>query len=152
MACRATRRARATWRKESLAFHRELANPRGIGINLALLAWCAATDGRYERAGRLLGVLRTFTQVTGEPAGLGVPVSGYRHLSRYHAECQAEILRALGDSGLDAAVRRGAGLSVGDALAYAMQEDGGRSRRARPRRRHRSRGGRPRSRGSSRAA
>ena len=49
-----TRRASALAR-DSLSFHRSLGNPRGIAINLSLLAWIATTEGRYEKAGRLLG-------------------------------------------------------------------------------------------------
>ncbi len=109
--------------KESLAFHASLMNPRGIALDLALLAWCAAADGRHERAGRLLGVLQALSRSQGTWQAIGVPVSGYRHLNPFHAECQAEVLRALGESGLDTAARRGSGMPIGDALAYALQEE-----------------------------
>ncbi len=119
--------------RRSLAYHRKLGNPRGVGVNLALLVWCATTDKRYEVAGRLLGVLRTYTRSPGGQA-LGVPVSGYRHLNRYHAECQAEIHRALGDSGVEIEAHRGEAMSIDDALAYTIQEETGEPAAA-PRRR-----------------
>jgi predicted ATPase/DNA-binding NarL/FixJ family response regulator len=109
--------------KESLAFHRSLGNPRGIGINLSLLAWIAATDGAYERAGRLLGILETFAQAPSARRAIGAPISGYRHLMRYQEECEADLRRAIGERDADAAVEWGARLSAEEALAYALRDD-----------------------------
>src|SRR3569833_1178085 len=109
--------------KESLAFHRSLGNPRGIGINLSLLAWIAATDGASERAGRLLGILETFAQAPSARRAIGAPISGYRHLMRYQEECEADLRRAIGEREADAAVEWGARLSAEDALAYALRDD-----------------------------
>jgi predicted ATPase/DNA-binding NarL/FixJ family response regulator len=117
-----TRRASAL-AEESLAFHRSLHNPRGIGINLSLLAWLADADGDHERAARLLGVLKTFAQAPGAYRAIGAPISGYRHLLRFQEECEADIRRAIGEGGADAALRWGAGLGPDEALAYALRED-----------------------------
>jgi predicted ATPase/DNA-binding NarL/FixJ family response regulator len=108
--------------KGSLAVHRALGNPRGLGLNVAALAWIAATDGRYDRAARLMGIFETFSQEPKSRRAVGAQVAGYRHLRRYQQECVAGIRRALGDATFEAALRRGARLDVDDALAYAMEE------------------------------
>jgi DNA-binding CsgD family transcriptional regulator len=82
--------------KKSLDFHRMLGNPRGIGFGLAVLAWIAASDGEYERAARLLGILDTFSSGHG---------------------------RALGDAAFEAELRRSGRLSIEEALAYALEEE-----------------------------
>jgi predicted ATPase/DNA-binding NarL/FixJ family response regulator len=107
---------------ESLAVHRVLGNPRGIGLNLAALAWIAAKDGRHERAARLLGTFGTFSQEPRSRRAVGAQVAGYRHLRRYQEQCVADLQRALGDAAFERLVRRGALLDVGRALAYALEE------------------------------
>ncbi|MBC6460764.1 ATP-binding protein [Actinomadura sp. HBU206391] len=108
--------------KEALSFHRVLGNPRGIGLNLAALAWVAAAEGRYERAARLLGIFETFSQEPRSRRALGAQVAGYRHLRRYHQQCMADIRGALGDTAFETIVGRNARLDVDQALAYAMEE------------------------------
>jgi predicted ATPase/DNA-binding CsgD family transcriptional regulator len=109
--------------RESLEFHRALGNPRGIAISLSLLAWVSASEGRYEKAARLLGTLRSFSLDPSSRRALGVPVSGYRHLAHYQDECRAEIKRAIGEADLDAAINLGAGLAIDEALAYALRDE-----------------------------
>jgi DNA-binding NarL/FixJ family response regulator len=107
---------------ESLAVHRALGNPRGIGLNLAALAWVAAEDGRHERAARLLGTFETFSQEPRSRQAVGAQVAGYRHLRRYQEQCVADLRRVLGDTAFEGLVRNGAQLDVGRALAYALEE------------------------------
>lgn len=102
---------------QSLTFNRTLDDPLGVGVNLEVLAWIAATDKQYRRAAELFGILETIWHA------IGAPLSGYGHLARYHDECEAETVKALGDAAFSAAFKRGARLSYGDALAYALQED-----------------------------
>jgi DNA-binding NarL/FixJ family response regulator len=108
--------------KECLAFHRELGNSRGIGLNMAALAWITAADGRYERAARLLGIFERFSQEPRSRRAIGAQVAGYRHLRPYQEECVAEIRRALGETAFEATVREGTRLDVDHALAYALEE------------------------------
>ncbi|HUR08086.1 MAG TPA: LuxR C-terminal-related transcriptional regulator [Nonomuraea sp.] len=103
--------------KQSLIFNRSLDDPLGVGVNLEVLAWIAATEKHYRRAARLLGILETVWR------SIGAPLSGYGHLVRYHDECESRTRHALGDSAYDAAVKRGARLSYDEALGYALQED-----------------------------
>ncbi|WP_460359725.1 LuxR C-terminal-related transcriptional regulator [Actinoallomurus bryophytorum] len=107
---------------ESLAVHRVLGNPRGIGLNLAALAWIAAAEGRYERAARLLGTFGTFSQEPRSRRAVGAQVAGYRHLRRYQEQCVADLRLVLGDADFEKLVRHGTLLDVDRALAYALEE------------------------------
>ncbi|MDN3356620.1 LuxR C-terminal-related transcriptional regulator [Actinomadura sp. DC4] len=108
--------------KESLDVNRALGNPRGIGFGLAVLVWIAATDGEYDRAARLLGILDTFSQRPRARPAIGALVAGYRHLHGYHDRSAAETRHALGDTAFEAELRWSDRLDVGQALAYAMEE------------------------------
>ncbi|MEV0387969.1 LuxR C-terminal-related transcriptional regulator [Nonomuraea sp. NPDC050643] len=101
----------------SLVFNRSLGDLLGMGMDVEVLAWIAASGGQHQRAARLLGVLRTVW------GALGAPLSGYGHLAGYHDTCEAETRQALGETAFAAAVRRGAALSRAEALAYALQEE-----------------------------
>ncbi len=110
--------ARATaLEKDSLAFNRSMDDPLGVGVNLEVLAWIAATEGDHTRAARLLGALRGIWQA------IGAPLSGYGHLIRYHEECEATVRRALGEAAFNAAARQGARLSYAEALGYALEDE-----------------------------
>ncbi|MFI0444041.1 ATP-binding protein [Actinomadura sp. 6N118] len=102
--------------QESLRFNRSLDDPLGIGVNLEVLAWIAATEGQYPRAARLLGIVATAWEA------IGAPLSGYGHLVHFHDECEAQTREALGPAAFDEAFQRGAGLPYDDALAYALEE------------------------------
>lgn len=110
-----TRRA-TELEKESLAFNRSLDDPLGVGVNLEVLAWIAATQEQYERAARLLGGLRSIWQA------IGAPLSGYGHLVKYHDECESRTSRALGAAAFRAGVRKGSQLSYDEVLGYALEE------------------------------
>jgi predicted ATPase/DNA-binding CsgD family transcriptional regulator len=110
-----TRRA-AAMEQESLRFNRSLDDPLGIGVNLEVLAWIAAAEGRYQRAARLLGIVAKVWKA------VGAPLSGYGHLVHFHDECEAAVRRALGAQAFRAAVRQGADLASEAALAYALEE------------------------------
>ncbi|MEU9012379.1 LuxR C-terminal-related transcriptional regulator [Streptomyces sp. NPDC048479] len=109
-------RRAAELEKASLVFNRSLDDPLGVGVNLEVLAWIAATEEQYERAARLLGVLQTVWQA------IGAPLSGYGHLVKYHDECASRTSRALGATAFRAAVRKGSQLSYAEALGYALEE------------------------------
>ncbi|MER5318845.1 ATP-binding protein [Streptosporangium roseum] len=102
--------------KESLRFNCSLNDPLGAGVNLEVLAWIAAAEKQYQKAARLLGALETIWQA------IGAPLSGFGHLAGYHDECVSRTRRALGEPAFNAAVRRGARLPYGEALAYALEE------------------------------
>lgn len=103
--------------RESLTFNRSLDDPLGVGVNLEVLAWIAATDRDYARAARLLGALRTIWHT------IGAPLSGYGHLVHYHEECEATVRQALSKPAFNAAARQGARLSYDEALEYALEDE-----------------------------
>ncbi|MGI8331456.1 ATP-binding protein [Actinomadura scrupuli] len=110
-----TRRATAL-EQESLRFNRSLDDSLGVGMNLEVLAWIAATEEQFPRVAQLLGILQTTWQT------IGAPLSGFGHLAHYHDECEFRTRRALGSAAFHAAFRRGADLAYGDAIAYALHE------------------------------
>ncbi|OAH12723.1 putative HTH-type transcriptional regulatorc [Streptomyces jeddahensis] len=106
----------AALEKESLAFNHSLDDPLGVGVNVEVLAWIAATEKQYRRAAGLLGVLQTIWQA------IGAPLSGYGHLVHYHEECEAITRRAQSKSAFESAFSLGAGLSYEEALTYALED------------------------------
>ena len=106
----------AAMERESLRFNRSLDDPLGIGVNLEVLAWVAATERQFTRAARLLGI------AGGVWKAVGAVLSGYGHLVRYHDACEDDTRRALGSSALRSETERGAGMSAEDGLAYALEE------------------------------
>jgi predicted ATPase/DNA-binding CsgD family transcriptional regulator len=102
--------------EESLRFNRELNDLLGVGVNIEVLAWIAASEGRYPRAARLLGVLRTIWRM------VDAPLSGYGHLARYHDECETRTRAAMSEQAFAAALNKGATLPFETALAFALSE------------------------------
>lgn len=111
-----TQRATAL-EKESLVFNRALGDSLGVGINLEVLAWIAATEARHQRAARLLGALQTIWH------SAGATLSGYGHMVAYHDECVVTTREALGEAAFRTTFEKGAGLPYDEALAYALEED-----------------------------
>ncbi|WP_149261949.1 LuxR C-terminal-related transcriptional regulator [Actinomadura sp. K4S16] len=109
--------ARATaMEQESLRFNRSLDDPLGLGVNLEVLAWVAATEEQHARAARLLGIAQSVWKA------VGAVLSGYGHLVRYHDACVDDTRRALGEQAFRTEFERGAGLPGEDGLAYALNE------------------------------
>nr|WP_240810341.1 helix-turn-helix transcriptional regulator [Actinomadura sp. WMMA1423] len=102
--------------QESLRFNRSLDDPLGLGVNLEVLAWLAATGDQYARAARLLGIAHSVWKA------VGAVLSGYGHLVRYHDVCVDDTRRALGEQVFHKEFECGAGLSGEDGLAYALNE------------------------------
>lgn len=103
--------------KDGLRFNRMINDIRGAGLNVEVLAWVAASEGRYERAARLLGALEVVWR------SLGAQLPGFEHLARYHDQCRARCVEAMGDSAFRAATRRGFRLPYNDAILYALHEE-----------------------------
>ncbi|MEU0569480.1 LuxR C-terminal-related transcriptional regulator [Nonomuraea sp. NPDC005983] len=103
--------------KQSLAVNRSLDDPLGVGVNLEVLAWVAATQGNFQRAARLLGILETLW------GSIGAPLSGYGHLVQYHDECERRTRKALGEPAFNSAFRQGARLGYDDAIAFALHDE-----------------------------
>ncbi|MGP4027097.1 LuxR C-terminal-related transcriptional regulator [Actinomadura sp. 3N407] len=109
--------ARATaMERESLRFNHSLDDPLGIGVNLEVLAWIAATEGQHSRAARLLGIAESVWKA------VGAPLSGYGHLAHYHDACVDDTRRALGPAAFLTEFGRGAGMPYEEGLAYGLGE------------------------------
>ncbi|WP_101790490.1 ATP-binding protein [Nonomuraea indica] len=91
----------------------------GLGTALCVeaLAWMGCAEGpqETERAALLLGALREIWR------SFGGPLFGY--LAEYHDACELTARQALGARRFDAAVRKGAALTAGEAVEYAMRPD-----------------------------
>ncbi|MEV5711384.1 LuxR C-terminal-related transcriptional regulator [Actinoallomurus sp. NPDC052274] len=111
-----TRRA-AELVSEALRINRSLDDPRGVGVDLEVLAWIAVTEGRFQRAARLYGILRSVWEKVGEP-----PLSGYAYPATYREDSESRTSRAIGEHLFGLELRRGARLDYDDALAYALEE------------------------------
>ncbi|MER6949569.1 LuxR C-terminal-related transcriptional regulator [Nonomuraea sp. NPDC000554] len=111
-----TRRATAL-EQESLRVFHELDDSVGVGLTIEVLAWIAASQGEYARAGELLGILRDIWEA------IGAPLLGFGHLIPYHDECEIRTHRSLREQAFHTAVKRGAGRSPDQALAYALMEE-----------------------------
>lgn len=109
--------ARATaLEQDSLRANRSLEDPFGMGLNLEVLAWVDATEGRHARAASFLGIAQALWNA------LGAPLSGYGHLVRYHDACEEEVRRALGPSRFLKELHRGLEMPFEEGVAYALGE------------------------------
>ncbi|WP_343886600.1 LuxR C-terminal-related transcriptional regulator, partial [Actinoallomurus spadix] len=100
----------------SLRSHRELDDPLGMGVDFEVLAWIAAAEKDFERAARLLGILRTTWRL------IGAPPSGYAHLVHCHEECASRTRAAVGAHAFSVACEAGAAMPFDNALTYALGE------------------------------
>ncbi|REF36260.1 ATP-binding protein [Thermasporomyces composti] len=102
--------------RESLRLHHSLDNRFGVVLALEVSAWIAATDGRYDRAARLLGALGARRK------SLRASMPSYGYLARYHNECVERTRQALGEEAYEEALRHGAELSLEQAVAYGLKQ------------------------------
>lgn len=106
----------AALEQDSLRANRTLEDPFGMGLNLEVLAWVAATEGRHALAASFLGIVQALWKA------LGAPLSGYGHLVRYHDACEDEVQRALGPSRYLKELQRGLEMPFEEGVAYALGE------------------------------
>jgi predicted ATPase/DNA-binding CsgD family transcriptional regulator len=88
----------------------------GIAASIDRLAWTAAVSGDFERAARLLGAANQQWHLI-DPTLHGAP----QWLAGRH-ECEALTRTGLGDQAYERVVQHGAGLTVDQAVAYALGE------------------------------
>ena len=80
---------------------------------MEVLAWAAAADGQHEDAAVLLGAAQELRRA------VGVPLR--RMLVAGHAQCEANLRRALGEHGLEEAILRGTELTFDQTLSYTLE-------------------------------
>ncbi|MER6950748.1 LuxR C-terminal-related transcriptional regulator [Nonomuraea sp. NPDC000554] len=101
----------------SLRYNRSVDDLLGVGMNLEVLSWIAATEKRFQRAGRLLGAIQV---IWGE---MGTPMASFAYLMRYHDACESSVRAALGESAFQSALKQGARLSIDEAIVLALEEE-----------------------------
>jgi predicted ATPase/DNA-binding CsgD family transcriptional regulator len=103
--------------REALRMCRALHDWWGTTAALEFVAWAAAAAHEHPRAARLLGVVDHQWRATG-----GSPFEAGQLLLA-HNDCADAARRALGPARFDTEYLRGAGLSLDDAIGYALGED-----------------------------
>jgi predicted ATPase/DNA-binding CsgD family transcriptional regulator len=102
--------------RQALRIKRTFNDLLGMVLALEVLAWSAAAAGTAERAALLLGAANQIWP------SVGYPMFGSRYFGAPHRDCERKARRALGDREFEATFRRGMGLTVEDAVAYALGE------------------------------
>lgn len=100
---------------ECLSLFREQEDPWGIALGLAGLAGCAIGQGQPERSARLLGARAGLLGDSQQR----VDAVDLREFDRYQAAAQA----ALGHAAFEAAWAEGQGMTLDQAVDYALQDD-----------------------------
>lgn len=88
----------------------------GTAICVEALSWKAASKAEYQRAAMLMGSARALWQAIGTQ-GVVIPA-----LRDNHDDTEDRVRRALGDRAFDAAVRQGTGLTLDEAVAFAVDD------------------------------
>lgn len=91
----------------------------GVALMMELLAWITASGGAYERAGRLLGAVRSLWRDIGTTIAAFGP-----HLADRHDQCERAVVRALGQEAYERALAEGGEHDrPGRAIAYALDAE-----------------------------
>ncbi|OLB64638.1 MAG: hypothetical protein AUI10_10150 [Actinobacteria bacterium 13_2_20CM_2_72_6] len=112
-------REATSYGRQALRIKRTFNDLLGIVLAIEVLAWSAAAAGTAERAAVLLGAANRIWP------SVGYPMFGSRYFGAPHRDCEVAARRALGDRGFEAAFRRGTGLGIEEAVAYALGETPG---------------------------
>ncbi|MFP3988223.1 AAA family ATPase [Streptomyces sp. E11-3] len=106
----------ATHTRTALKGKAALHDSIGIAMALDLLASVAAATGQGERAARLLGISQRIWDTTGR-SQVGLP-----DLLAAREACERQARETTGDTGYEAAFRKGLEDSTDDGLAYALHQ------------------------------
>jgi predicted ATPase/DNA-binding CsgD family transcriptional regulator len=103
--------------RESLAIKAEFNDLVGAALSIELLAWAAASRGRFEHAARSLGAAGALWHA------LGTSISAFGpQRARFHEESEGRILRGLSERAFRTAVAEGSRFTVEQAIAYALDD------------------------------
>jgi predicted ATPase/DNA-binding CsgD family transcriptional regulator len=100
--------------REAVACKHALDDRFGLTVALETLAWMAAELGRHEQAARLLG---SADRVRGEIAV--TPVALFR---AQHERSVSLLTRGIGQKAFDMAFARGREMTIGEGVAFAVQD------------------------------
>jgi DNA-binding CsgD family transcriptional regulator len=96
---------------DSLMLHRPFGDELGFGSCVAVLAWAASSDERWQKAAELFGASQQAL------AAIGSPIALYGSVIEDDQRCQAATRARLGDAAFEAATRRGAELGFDEIIA-----------------------------------
>jgi non-specific serine/threonine protein kinase len=103
--------------RESLAIKQGFHDQVGAALDIEVLAWIAASGGRFEHAARLLGAASAIWHA------LGTAMSAFGpQLTDHHDQCERRASRALGERTFRAAFDEGARLTAVQAIACALED------------------------------
>jgi DNA-binding NarL/FixJ family response regulator len=94
-----------------------MADMHGIAGSLERLGWIAAERGEYERAARMIGAADRQWRIVGQI------LYGASSWLQGRQECETRARRALGDDAYETALEHGGGLSLAEAVRYALGDD-----------------------------
>jgi predicted ATPase/DNA-binding CsgD family transcriptional regulator len=100
--------------RECLRINHTFRDLVGIVLPTELLALLEALSGAADRAAVLQGAARTVW------SSVGLPCFGSKYFNAHHDTCAKLARNALGDAGYEAGFRRGAELTLEEAVAYAL--------------------------------
>jgi len=101
--------------RESLRLRHAFEDRVGMAQCIEVLAWIAAAKGAHDRAARLLGVVQPLWSSTGGKL--------FPHVQDRDTRCRADVSRALGPQPFDAAMQRGARMSIDEGIAFVLGEE-----------------------------
>jgi DNA-binding CsgD family transcriptional regulator len=111
--------------RESLTIKTEFDDRLGAALSVELLAWIAASRGRFEHAARLLAAAGAIWRTLGTSiAAFGPQRAGF------HDDSERRVLRGMSERGYRAAVAEGSRLTVDQAIAFALEDGRAPSRAA----------------------
>lgn len=96
---------------------RDLDDHLSIALCLEALAWLATTEHDPERAPTLLGAADAVWRV------IGMSITEIPFFATYRGEGEAAARQRLPEQAFETAFRRGAQLTLGDAVALALEEE-----------------------------
>ena len=103
--------------RSSLEIKYRLDEPLGLAMGLEVLARPLVATGRYERATELLGAAQAIWASLSVSARLGFP-----QLNQPYQECVTRARAAMGKASFEAALARGAGRPLREAVADALDD------------------------------
>lgn len=96
-------------------------DPIIVAFCIEFLAWAAAAQGEAERSAELLGISRNLWKPFGEF------LFGFQRYMEWHEQCERQTRHALGEREFQIASRRGAQLSISQAISHVV---GGKPKRS----------------------
>ncbi|GAA0349205.1 LuxR C-terminal-related transcriptional regulator [Actinoallomurus spadix] len=102
--------------REALRIKRLSYDPWGSTYCLATMAWLAEARGEHPRAARLFGAVHALDQL------MGASPTHLSWLAGFHECSETRTRQAMDSKAFAAAFERGAGMSLSEAIAFALEE------------------------------